>query len=162
LRRHAAAIEEQAQIFLTVDDQAHRLPQLARPIAAGFSDLRVVHVEADVEDRRLDLLIEAHAPLPHFRRQPIVLDVGVEAFLYYASVVVIALQEFVEPWNAFALAREVDAIEERQAAACVSGIDALGLNVFTVDIGRKRRARRRAACIRSAVPRSIALHYETM
>ena len=162
LRQHAAAVGEQAQVLLGIDSEAHGLAQLAALVAGRRTDDRVLHVEADVEHRRLHLLVEADAASLHLRRKAAVDNDGIEALLDDAAVVVIALQELVEARDALLLAREPDLVEERQAAAGIGRVDALGVDVLLVDLGGEEGAGRIGWRGRAAIPGLVAREREAM
>src|SRR5262249_31263663 len=137
LRGYVTPIVEDPLELDSVDREAHRLPQLARALAARRTDDRIVHVEADVEDRGLDALRERHPARRHRGRDLAPLHRAVEALLDDPRGIVVALQELVEARDVLLVEAEVDAIEEwerpsevlgtKQAILRVSGLPDRGI-----------------------------------
>jgi hypothetical protein len=122
-------VQEQTCVLLRVDDEAHRLSELAGARARLAADHGVVHVEAEVVDGGNDRLLEPNPQHLHLGGQTVLPDHLVEALTDHTGRVVVALQELVKRRDRLLLASELDPLDEGQRPPGEPRRDPAGLEV---------------------------------
>ena len=159
LRGHAAPVEEEPRELPRIDREAHRLPQDARALAGRGPHRGIIHVEAEVVDRRLDALLERDAELLHLLREASLVDHLVEALADHARGVVVALHELVEIRDRFLLAAGFEPFDEGQPAPHPGRVETPGLAIPRLALARVDGSRRLPFGMQHAVPVGIRLEH---